>query len=58
MLGKQAVQGGAFFGLFYGAQAAKPVGRRTEGVAIVIKQGMLGGQAAFDFVKFSGLTGS
>jgi hypothetical protein len=56
--GEQAVEGGIFFGAFGGAQAGKPVGRRAQGVAVVVEQGMLGGEAAFDFVELGDLTGS
>src|SRR5437016_2355039 len=51
---QHTIKGGIVAGFFGGAQAGEPIGGRSEAVGIVVKQRVLGGEPAFDFVKFSG----
>ena len=57
MVGAEAIGKGAFFCFFCDADAAEPIGGCAPGVGVVIDKGMLGGEAAFVFVKLCGAMG-
>lgn len=51
LLGEQAIHDGVFFRLLDRPEAAEPVGGGAEAVAIVVEQGVFGGEAVLGFVE-------